>query len=327
MSGAPLRSGLSDKQRLTTMGQRVARELALDCALADVVNALDARGVSALLLKGPALSRWLYEDQSARKYGDIDLLVDPVHFDQAESCLRELGFTSFDSGLQPHDRHHEVWTGPGPYPALLELHRTLYLLSVSPERVWKHMRSEAQTLKIAGAEVLSPGFPALALIVALHAAQHGRDAALPLEDLKRAVAIGDVAVWTQAVALARELECLPAFAAGLKLIPEGGELAHRLGIAAEGDTRSLRLMAATPPPTAIGIEALFTTSGLAPRMRLLKGELMPSAGFMRGTYPLARRGRAGLLGAYLLRPLSLAVKLPRGLVAWLRAAIVLRRRR
>jgi hypothetical protein len=46
---------------------------------------------------------------------------------------------------------------------------------------------------------------------------------------------------------------------------------------------------------------------------------------MRANYSLANRGRAGLLGAYLLRPIHLAVALPGGLLAWLRAALPPRR--
>ena len=69
----------------------VARRLGLDATTAEVVEALREGGVRALLLKGPALERWLYPD-GRRRYGDIDLLVPPEGFRHAEGALAELGF-------------------------------------------------------------------------------------------------------------------------------------------------------------------------------------------------------------------------------------------
>ena len=54
----------------------MASNLRIDAATAEVVRALDAAGVGALLLKGPALSAW-YADDPTRSYMDCDLWVQP----------------------------------------------------------------------------------------------------------------------------------------------------------------------------------------------------------------------------------------------------------
>jgi hypothetical protein len=320
MKGAHVVPDEPNAEHWLAAGQLVAEELALDCVLADVVRELDNRGIESLLLKGPALARWLYDDQSQRPYGDIDLMVEPAQFDRAERCLEEIGFTPAETTHERAD-HHENWVSPGRYPAQLELHRTLFLLTVPPELVWQRLNSGHETISVAGMPVAVPDVAARALIVALHAAQHGRRATTPVEDLEQAIRRGSLPVWKRAAALARELRCLPAFSAGLRLSPQGAELARQLGIAAERTSRSLRLSTATAPDTATGIDTLLITSGFLPRLRFIGRELVPSRSFMRATYPLAKRGRAGLIGAYLMRPIYLAVALPRGLVAWLRAAV------
>ncbi len=69
-----------------------AIRLALDAATADAVQALRAQSIRAILMKGPAISRWLYAPPSDRRYRDIDLLVWPGQFDAAAEVLGGLGY-------------------------------------------------------------------------------------------------------------------------------------------------------------------------------------------------------------------------------------------
>jgi hypothetical protein len=48
--------------------------MALDATAAKVVEALERQQIPAILLKGPALTRWLYDRRIERSYGDVDLL-------------------------------------------------------------------------------------------------------------------------------------------------------------------------------------------------------------------------------------------------------------
>ena len=70
----------------------VARTLLLDGLAAECVSALRAKGIRALLLKGPVTGRWLYAGQRFRDYIDIDVLVAGAEFPRAAQTLTELGF-------------------------------------------------------------------------------------------------------------------------------------------------------------------------------------------------------------------------------------------
>lgn len=303
--------------RLSPGRLRAVQRLALDAALAEIVETYRARGIGYLLLKGPAFAQWLYDDPATRTYIDLDVLVAPADFPAARRALGELGFCVQPSGAHAHDgsEHHEGWLRKNGLPARVELHHTLALLPASAETVWEELARGAGQITVGRQTITVPSLAASALIVALHAAQHGVGDAQPMEDLRRALRKVDPATWRAAASLARKLDVEATLAAGLCLEPAGRALARRLGLPAEG-SRLVRLHASSAPATAFGIEQLVRTRGLANQLRLLRHELVPSPAFMRAWQPMARRGRVGLLLAYLWRPAWLLAKLPLGLRAW-----------
>jgi hypothetical protein len=124
-------------------------------------------------------------------------------------------------------------------------------------------------------------------------------------------------LWTEAAAVAAELDATAGFATGLRMLPSGRELAERLGIESTGSVDSLLRVAQVP--LAHGFEELATTPGLRAKLAVLRGELFPNPAFMRWWSPLASRGRLGLAAAYAWRPFYLALKAGPGFVAWRRA--------
>ncbi len=57
------------------------------------------RGIRPLLIKGPAVAAWLYDDPAERWYGDVDLLVDPELFDAAGDDARRARVSRHEPGL------------------------------------------------------------------------------------------------------------------------------------------------------------------------------------------------------------------------------------
>jgi hypothetical protein len=304
------------------------RALVLDGTLAEVANAFRANGVRALLIKGPPLARWLYENPRRRTYLDIDLLVDPDRFAAAEACLAGLGFVHHPAGSHPHElyEYHEVWRRGGLLDTSVELHHRLFEAPAPPELVWECLTRDKRTIEVGGARIDVPGPAGLALIVVLHAVVNGIEESKSVEDLRRALEWADFATWQAASGLAYELGAAEAFAVGLGLAPRGHQLADRLGLSASA-SRRLLLSASSAPDTAAGIEWLVSTPGVAARLRLLLGELVPSREFMRLWFPLSRRHRWGMVLAYAWRPIWLTAKLPGGLRAWLRVAATASRER
>ena len=67
----------------------IGRNLAVAAVTAEVVSSMRGEGVRSLLLRGPAIARWLYarEVERIRTYEDLDLLIAP---DDVERCQRAL---------------------------------------------------------------------------------------------------------------------------------------------------------------------------------------------------------------------------------------------
>jgi len=296
---------------------RAARSLALDGLTAQLVGELEAVGVPAIVLKGPAIATWLYRDRGVRAYGDADLLVPPDGWERATETLRRLGF---EDGLGPmaHPRMESITSHPwGREDQDVDLHCTLWGIGVDPARTWEVLSARTMPLKVGGRElrVLAPA--PRAMHVALHVAQHGYADGKPMRDLEAALELLSDELWAEAAKVAAELDALAGFATGLRLSPEGLALAERLGIASEASVDSLLRVAHVP--LAQGFEELATTPGLRGKLSILRGELLPTPEFMRWWSPLARRGRLGLAAAYLWRPLYLAVRTGPALIAWRRA--------
>jgi Uncharacterised nucleotidyltransferase len=294
-----------------------ARSLALDRRSAELVAELEAAGVPAILLKGPAIAAWLYRGRGVRTYGDTDLLVPPDRWDLAMATLRRLGF---DDGLggMAHPRMESFTSHPlARGDEDVDLHCTIWGIEVPPERAWEVLSANTEPMNVGGRTlpVLAPA--ARAMHVALHAAQHGYDEGKPVHDLELALEVLPDDLWAEAAAVAAELDALGGFATGLRLLPAGRSLAERLGVDREASVDALLRVAHVP--LSQGFEELANTRGVRAKLAVVRGELAPTADFMRWWSPLARRGRLGLAAAYLWRPLYLALRAGPGLVAWRRA--------
>ena len=232
--------------------------------------------------------------------------------------MRELGFEArFDDAVGDWGREHAIEFERVSDAAIVDLHTTLPGVRVDDHRAWAILAAETDAMAIAGATVHALALPARALHVALHSAQHGIEWKRPLEDLARAIATADDQTWSKAGELARRLDAVESFAAGLRLIDAGQTLATRMRLP-RGESIDAALRAATAPTMALGIEQL-RTANWHERVRLVVRKLVPPPAFMRRWRPFANRGRIGLALAYVYRPIWLARRAPEGIRAWSRA--------
>jgi putative nucleotidyltransferase-like protein len=288
-----------------------------DRLTAGLVRDLEGAGVPTIVLKGPAIANWLYPGRGVRTYGDSDLLVSPDNWGRAMEALQSLGFED-DLGSLAHPRMESLtshpWKRPGHH---VDLHCTLWGIETTPERAWQVLSSHTTTMSVGGEEVRVLALGARTMHVALHAAQHGYDEGKPISDLELAVEVLPEELWLEAAEVAAELDAVGNLATGLRLVPEGRELAERLGITPQGSVDALLRVAHVP--LASGFEELATTRGVRGKLSIVRSELVPTPDFMRWWSPLARRGPAGLAASYLWRPLYLATRAVPGLLAWRRA--------
>jgi hypothetical protein len=295
----------------------VALTLVVDGVTAEVWRALRDTRIPAILLKGPSIAGWLYERTAVRPYGDADILVDPARLEESRRLLSWLGFeprSPLIRGDRP--RPSGAWLRPRDR-ATVDLHSTITGIGVSPEAAWRILRENMEPLDVAGVGVDVLTVPARSLHVALHALQHGPRERKPMEDLRRAVTQVPIEMWADASYLAGSLAAVPSFAAGLRLVPAGAQIADRLGLSRE-TTIEVTLRAGGAPPGTLTVDWLMTRPGPGAKVALLARKLFPSPSFMRQWSPLARRGLAGLILTYLWRPLWLAWRTGPAIVAWMR---------
>lgn len=286
------------------------------------MHALAVAGVDVLLLKGPALTRWLYEPEEERGYADADLLVAPSAVPAAESVLAGLGYALRDPegevrGLVSGP-HAQTWWRPSD-GALVDLHHTLPGEVLAEDVVWPVLWRRSETLALGEGEVRVLDEPSRSVLVALHAAHHGPGNPGPLEDLRRAAIRASDATWAEAALLAQSIMALPRFAEGLALLPEGRQVAQHLRLPS-----SEMLWVLEREQLASGYERLARAGGARQRIALLTREVFPPPEFMRWWAPWARRSRRALSVAYLYRIGWLAWHAGPGWRAWRRARALTR---
>jgi hypothetical protein len=299
-------------------GALAVRSVLIDRIAAEVVSAFRARGVDCFLLKGASFARWLYDEPAERPYGDIDLLVAPEGWSTARETLRTLGFEArWPEHRGERPRPAELWMRERDR-SFVDLHRRLWGAEASPDVVWTVLSRSRQRLDVGGGVVDVLSEPARAMHAGTHAAQHGTPEHKPLEDLSRALDRVPPSGWEQAAALAHRIGAVPAFAAGLRLLPAGRRVADRLGLPTDRPAE-VALRAAGAPPLALGFDRLARTPGVRRKLGLVARRVVPSPDYVREWSPLARRGRSGLVAAYAARPLWLLWRSASGYLAWRRA--------
>jgi hypothetical protein len=276
--------------------------VAQDALTVEVTRALAAGGVRSILLKGTSLRGWLYPEDTARRSSDVDLLVDPGLFGRAEEIVAGLGFEPRVPWRDDRTARH--WARASSLFEL-DLHNSVVGVGVSRDAAWAVLAAHTSALTVDGGslEVLAPD--ARALMLALHAAKHQHVQALPLRDLERGLATLPGALWEEACQLARALDAVPAFASGLRLVPEGAVVADRLALPYR-TTPEVALFESRVPGSVV-LNRLVEIPGVRGKLRYAFTRSFPSPEAMRGLDPRARRGRAGLASAYLRRTGWLAV--------------------
>lgn len=297
-----------------------ALKLQIDAVAGEVVAHFDSLGIRCLLIKGPVTARWLYEGQTIRPYGDCDLLVDPAGFGGACTALASLGFQKSMEEVRPEGVPANAlsWFRHG---VVVDLHRYLDGVGADPQTAFDELYEKSIEMGLRGCRVRTLGLPARCLHLALHAAQHGREAKKPLDDLERGLALLPKNLWSEAAAQAHRIEAVEAFVGGLSLAATGPQLIEELALPRRL-TREVALRISEPDTISMGLEWLAQAGGWRRRGAYLRQKIFPSVQSVKiqSGEESASGWRLALL--YVFRWSSLARRTPRGLARWARAWLV-----
>jgi hypothetical protein len=291
--------------------------LLLDAVAAQSTALLSEHGISAILLKGQVTASWLYPGE-IRTYSDVDLLVDPAQRDRAIEVLGTIGYAHWLAGAD------QVEYGPneieliGPSRTCIDLHHTLLGVAASPTRCWQVLSARAEQMLVGGRvlTVLDPA--ARTMHLALHVAQNGPIDTKALADLERGLDRLPRELWQEGERIARSIDAIEAFSAGLHVSEPGRRLADELGLAPPRDV-GLVLRMTSAPREALQIQKLVTTDSLRSRARLVVRKLWPTSVYMLGQVPTAGAGGCALLAARLRRMVKLPSKFSVALWSWAQA--------
>ena len=287
-------------------GVHVRRRSRLDALAVEAIDALHDVGIDALLLKGAALAESLYGPNLERGYFDIDLIVAPEARAESGQVLSGLGYTNVSSGRGIEDvsgvLHAEAWSRLDAEigNATIDLHWKLDGCLAPPEVVWRTLCRGAEPMTLAASVVFRLGRPALALHTALHLAQHGLDDPKAAADLRLAVVRWGNQLWDETAQLAIDAGAVDAFAAGLRLLPDGARIADRLGVFPTEATvwdmahRDLR------PRGTHHLGALAQARTLRARAGVLRRAFLPTRAWICWEMSWAHRSRGHLAAAYCL---------------------------
>jgi hypothetical protein len=302
--------------------EAVVTTMLLDAAAVEVTSALRRRGVPSRLLKGAAIASWLYGD-GGRSYVDVDLLVPSSDLDAAEEVMRSLGFEPAEGEAPRVDRprHARVWERAAD-AAVVDVHTTLAGIGVDAQQAWEVLTAESDEIAVGGVPVTTLDVSGRALHVVLHAAQHGARSPQALADLEAALARLPLETWRRCETLARGLDAVPAFVAGLDRVPAGQGLVAKLELPSartvEAELRAIVKREETLG-SALAFEWLAGARGAKERAAFVGAKVVPARSSLRRRSSLARRGTAGLVAAYVLRLGRLAPHAVSGFIAWRRA--------
>lgn len=167
----------------------VSRSLAHIPALENLHKTFTKAGIPFLVVKGIPLSLQLYGDATRRTADDIDVLVSPGQFWQADAELIQAGYRSEDGPPLGGSRDiYKYWVKHISYvhersKAKIELHHRLttnpYLLEWSFEELWK----DRIHVRVGNVEVATLSAGRLPLYLCAHGTSHGWERLRWLVDL------------------------------------------------------------------------------------------------------------------------------------------------
>ena len=196
--------------------------LHLTAELFRLLDLFDARGISALVIKGPVLAAQAYRDPSVRSYGDLDLLVRQRDVRRATELMIASGYqaavplNAIDAGKIPGQY---VFSKPDS-KLLVELHNDLTLRYFPRPLPIEDLFARRTSLRLDAHEVPAPSVEDHLVLICVHGAKHFWERLGCIADVAGLV-LGQTSInWERARSHARAVEAEHLLHTGLRLAVE-----------------------------------------------------------------------------------------------------------
>ncbi len=164
----PVLARLEDRFRSTS-----TRFMFMRARLIAILQALERDDIQALPFKGPALALTYYDVPSARKTGDLDILVRTTDFERARPCLAKKDFRLAEElpvvERAPYQSNHDTYSDG---EILVEVHNKIgitdYRALEPPEEWWRR----ARTIDLGGYRARTFGHEEALLVSLVHGCKH-----------------------------------------------------------------------------------------------------------------------------------------------------------
>lgn len=189
-----------------------------------ILRRFASAGIPLLPFKGPLLSIQAFGDPGLRTYGDLDLLVQPKHLNEAITLLQTSGFEAVTSAtwLQKSNwyisRQKDVHFVDAAGRTVLELHWKLsgshFGLPKEMNRLWERL----EWVDLAGMRVPNLSFNDLLIYLCLHGSRHSWERFGWICDVYYLITSHSDVDWESILIESRQLGCENVVALGLKLM-------------------------------------------------------------------------------------------------------------
>ena len=192
----------------------------------ELLNCLKAKGIDAVPFKGPLLSIQAYGNPALRKYGDLDILVQPINFKKAVDVLSENGYESLTSvsWLEKTNwyisRKKDIYFANPDRSVIVELHWKLSGSHFGLPKEMNGLWNRRENLVVAGTSILALSFYDLLIYLCLHGSRHSWERFQWICDVHELIRSKDDINWNHLFEKATRFGCENVVALGLRLIQE-----------------------------------------------------------------------------------------------------------
>lgn len=202
------------------------RNMFLTGKLLEIVRLFEANQIPVLPFKGPLLAARAYGDLSFRQYGDLDVLVQPKHFDAAVQLLKSKNYRPVTSigWLYKSDWYlsprKDIYFRSADGMVNIELHWKLsgshFSLPFEMNRLWARL----ETIYFADVELRTLPFDDLLIYLCLHGSRHGWERFGWICDVNELIRSKENIEWDKVFENAKQLGCENVLGLGLYLVNE-----------------------------------------------------------------------------------------------------------